>query len=215
MEVTWSTRMRTPNKEGTRRALRALPLLLAAAFLLSADCKSKEAQPAAAPEAAQTSAIRVSTDADGIHVDTPAAEFLLRRTGYLQASLKSESKMLTLEDPGGETGQQIIAGRTVVSDFVFDLAKVDEATGKLGRLGKHIEVLGTSVGTGLEERVTLEVYDDLPALALLSASLRNVGKRDVTLSHGCRSAMAHSRQAFSSGSFGARSIFGFCQFATA
>jgi alpha-galactosidase len=181
--VTWSTRMRMRNKNGIKRALRALPLLLAAAFLQSAGCKSKEAQPAAAPAAAQTSAIRVSTEGDGIHLDTPAAEFLLRPSGYLQASLKSEGKTLTLEDPGSEAGQQVIAGRTEVSDFVFDFvhAKVSDPAGKLGRLGKHIEIPGTSSSTGLEETLTLEVYDDFPALALLSASLRNAGNKDVTL----------------------------------
>jgi alpha-galactosidase len=181
--VTWSPRIRMRNKKWVKRAAWALPLLLATALLQSAGCRSKEAQPAAAPAAAQTSAIRVSTEGDGIRMDTPAAEFLLRPSGYLQASLKSAGKLLTLEDPGSETGQQVIAGRTEVSDFVFDLAhaKVGDAAGKLGRLGKHIEVLGTSASTSLEETLTLEVYDDFPALALLSASLRNAGEKDVTL----------------------------------
>src|SRR5258708_27953695 len=38
---------------------------------------------------------------------------------------------------------------------------------------------------------------------------------EVLRSHGCRSAMAPLRQAFSSRSFGARFIFGFCRFVTA
>jgi alpha-galactosidase len=160
-----------------------LTLLLAAVFLHSAGCQSKETKPATPPAAAQTSAITVNTESDGIHVNTSAAEFLLKPSGYLQASLKSEGKLLTLEDPGSETGQQVIAGRAEVRDMVFDLAraKARDATGKLRRLGKHVDVPGTSASTGLEETLTLEVYDDFPALALLSATLRNAGQKDVTL----------------------------------
>ncbi|PYU63974.1 MAG: hypothetical protein DMG49_27470, partial [Acidobacteria bacterium] len=162
---------------------RALAMLLAAGLLQCVGCKNKEAQPAAATAAAQTSAISVSTESDGIHMHTSAAEFLLRPSGYLQASLQSEGKMLTLEDPEKEAGQLVTAGHAEVGDFVFDLthAKVAEATGKLGRLGKHIDVPGTSASTGLEEILTIEVYDDFPAMALLSATLRNSRQKDVAL----------------------------------
>ena len=162
---------------------RTIAVLLSAVLLQCAGCKNKEAQPAAARTAAQTSAITVSPENDGIHLRTAAAEFLLRPSGYLQASLRSESKLLTLDDPEKEAGQQVIAGNAEVSDFVFDLtrAKVAEANGKLGRLGKHIDVPGTSASTGLEEVLTIEVYDDFPAMALLSATLRNPGKKDVVL----------------------------------
>ena len=181
--MTFSPRVEVRNEKWVSHWGRALAMLLAAGLLQSAGCKNKEAQPAAGPAAAQTSATRVSTETDGIHVQTPVAEFLLGPSGYLQASLKSEGKMLTLEDPGNETGQQLIAGRAEVSDFVFDLAhaNVRDATGKLGRLGKHIEVPGTSASTGLEETLTLEVYDDFPAIALLSATLRNAGQKGVVL----------------------------------
>jgi alpha-galactosidase len=162
---------------------RVLSVLLTAVLLQCAGCKNKEAQPSSAPVTAQTSAITVSTEADGIHVHTPTAEFLLKPSGYLQASLKSEGKMLTLDDPEREAGQQVIAGHAEVSDFVFDLthAKVADATGKLGRLGKHLDVPGTSASTGLEENLTVEIYDDFPAMALLTATLRNPGKKDVVL----------------------------------
>ena len=58
---------------------------------------------------------------------------------------------------------------------------IREAAGKLGKLGKHIEVSGKIPGTDLEETLALEVYDDFPNLALLSLSLRNSGNSDVTL----------------------------------
>ena len=97
---------------------RALAMLLAAGLLQCVGCKNKEAQPAAATAAAQTSAISVSTESDGIHMHTSAAEFLLRPSGYLQASLQSEGKMLTLEDPEKEAGQLVTAGHAEVGDFV-------------------------------------------------------------------------------------------------
>jgi len=162
---------------------RTLAMLLAAGLVQCAGCKNKEAQPAAASVTVETSAITVSTESDGIHMHTRAAEFLLRPSGYLQASLQSAGQMLTLEDPGKEAGQQLIAGRAEVRDLIFDLthAKVAEATGKLGRVGKHLDVPGTSASTGLEEILTIEVYDDSPTMALLSAALRNAGRKDVVL----------------------------------
>jgi alpha-galactosidase len=181
--VTFSPRIRMPDEKWVRRRGKALALLLAGGLLQSTGCRSKEAQPAIVPVEALTSSIRVSTAGDGLHMDTSAAEFLLKPSGYLQASLKSEGKLLTLDDPGNEVGQQVIAGRTEVRDFVFDFAsaKVRDATGKLGRLGKHVDVPGTSASTGLDEMLTLEVYDDFPTLALLSATLRSGGHKDILL----------------------------------
>ncbi len=160
---------------------RTLAMLLAAGLVQCAGCKNKEGT--AASVAVETSAIIVSTESDGIHMHTPAAEFLLRPSGYLQASLQSAGQMLSLEDPGKEAGQQLIAGSAEVRDLIFDLthAKVAEATGKLGRLGKHLDVPGTSASTGLEEILTIEVYDDSPTMALLSAALRNAGRKEVVL----------------------------------
>ena len=181
--MTFSVRM---GLSGNRicRWERALPVLLAA-LLQSAGCKSNEpqTQPTANAPAAQTSAITVSTDGEGIHIDTPAAEFLLRPSGYLQASLKNEGKILTLDDPGNEAGQQVIAGRAEVRDLVFDLghAKVGDAKGKLGHLGKQVDIPGTSASSGLEENLRIEVYDDFPQMALLSATLRNSRQKDVVL----------------------------------
>ena len=83
---------------------RTLAVLLAAGLVQCAGCKNKEAQPTAASVAVETSAITVSTESNGIHMHTPAAEFLLRPSGYLQASLQSAGQLLTLEDPGKEAG---------------------------------------------------------------------------------------------------------------
>jgi hypothetical protein len=157
-------------------------ILCGAALAQIAGCGKQEAPPLTA-SAVLTSVIRVSKEADGIHVLTPAAEFVLSRTGYLKGSLKSGEKILSLDDAGSAAGQRVSAAHKDVSDFVFDLAsaKISEAQGKLGRLGKHIEVAGASARTGLAETLTLEVYDDFPALGLLSARFRNAGQKDVAL----------------------------------
>jgi alpha-galactosidase len=171
------------NRISARPFAAVVLLVLSAAVVLQiGGCKKKEQQSAAAP-VPLVSLIRVSTEADGIHLATPAAEFVLSGTGYLKGSLKNGGKILSLDDVGGAAGQRVSLGRKDVSDFVFDLAnvKMSEAQGKLGRLGKHIDVAGTSASTGLAETLTLEVYDDFPTLALLSATFRNTEQKDVAL----------------------------------
>lgn len=157
-------------------------ILSGAALAQIAGCGKKEAPPVTTSEVL-TSAIHVSKEADGIHVLTPAAEFVLSGAGYLKGSLKSGEKILSLDDAGSMAGQRIRVAHKDVSDFVLDVtgATISEAQGKLGRLGKHIDVAGTSASTGLAETLTLEVYDDFPALALLSATFRNTEQRAVVL----------------------------------
>src|SRR6266852_1879720 len=55
--------------------------------------------------APKESAIRVNQAGDGIHVETPAAEFVLTSTGYLTAIIASKGKKLTLDEHGGQSGQ--------------------------------------------------------------------------------------------------------------
>jgi alpha-galactosidase len=159
-----------------------LLILSGAATAQIAGCGKKEAPAVIAP-AVETSAIRVSTEADGIHVATPAAEFALSGTGYLRGSVKSGGKFLSLDDGGSTAGQRVRVAHKDASDFVFDLAhaKISETQGKLGRLGKRVDIEGTSASTGLGETLTLEIYDDFPGLALLSASFRNAGQKNVAL----------------------------------
>lgn len=169
-------------KERTVVRAAAIPLCLAASLLvLMAGCK----RPVAAARAPETSSVRVQNASDGIHLQTSNAEFVLTASGYLKAALLSGAQQLTLDDPGSEGGQTVtLAGsKAAAGDLTLDLAHatVSEATGKLGRFGKHIEVTGTSATTGLVETLTVEVYDDFPQLALLSASLRNSGQKTIEL----------------------------------
>jgi alpha-galactosidase len=164
-----------------RAAAWALLILGGAALAAMAGCGKKEAP--VATSAVVFSAIRVSKEADGIHVLTQAAEFVLSANGYLRGNLKSGEKILSLDDAGSAEGQQIRVAHKDVSDFVLDLAnvKINEPQGKLGPLGKQIDLAGASASTGLAETLTLEVYDDFPALALLSATFRNAGQKGVAL----------------------------------
>jgi alpha-galactosidase len=159
----------------------ALLMLTGASLLQLSGCQKKE-QPHVAQSAAP-SGVRVVQAVDGIHVQTSTAEFVLSSTGSLTAGLASNGMKLTLDDPANESGQAITAGNQEVKDLALDLAhaQVRDAQGKLGKLGKQVEVPGTSASTGLEETLRLEVYDDFPGLALLSAAFRNTGQKDVSL----------------------------------
>ncbi len=159
-----------------------VPLISALAWCGS-GCKSSSPTADVAPARKPQSAIATSVDPTGFRVSTPAAEFLLNSSGYLRASLKSNGQLLTLDDPQNQSGQQVTSGTDEESDFVLDLAnaKVSDAAGKLGPLGKRVEFTGKSSKTNLEETLTLEVYDDFPSLALLSATLRNTGAEDMSI----------------------------------
>lgn len=158
-------------------------VLIASALLPSAGCQKKTAAPIAENAVPTASAIGVTQSPDGIHVKTATAEFVLSSQGYLSGALDTGGRSLTLEDPSNGAGQSLTVAGKQVADISLDLAsaKINDAQGKLGKLGKQIEVSGSSAGTGLEETLRLEIYDDFPGLALLSASFRNAGQKDVAL----------------------------------
>jgi alpha-galactosidase len=179
------------SKMGLRHSIKsaafvAFIVLLGIGIAQLAGCKKKAATPAGSDSgtpAVQTSGIRVTCTADAIDVRTTAAEFLLMPNGYLKGVLTAGGGTLTLDEPGPQPGQIIRIAHRQIPDLALDLAKakVSEALGKLGKRGKHIEVSGSSASTGLQETLVLEVYDDYPGLALLSATLKNGGKKDLTL----------------------------------
>jgi len=161
----------------------ALLVVTGASLLQLSGCQKEEEARVAQPAAPRASAIHVNQAGDGIYVQTPAAEFVLSSTGRLIGTLASNGKKLTLDDAANESGQAITAGHKEVVDIALDVAhaQVREAQGKLGKFGKQIEVRGTSASTGLEETMRLEVYDDFPGLALLSAAFLNTGQKEISL----------------------------------
>src|SRR5208282_3784846 len=161
-------------------------LLLGIGLAQLAGCEKKSVPPAA-PEspasAAQASNIRVTLAPDSIDVHTPLAEFVLSPNGYLKGILTAGGTSLTLDEPGSQPGQVLALSHKQLSDLTLDLSKarISEAQGKLGARGKQIAVSGASASTGLQEMLLLEVYDDFPALALLSATFKNGGPHDLAL----------------------------------
>jgi alpha-galactosidase len=160
------------------RAIIAITSLIAVAAMLAFDgCNSqpKPAEPA--------SAIMVENRADGIHLQTAQAEFILTSKGSLLARRKDGQQWLALDEQNSDSGIVATIGKQAVNDFARDLghAEILSANGRLGALGKRVVVKGRSANTGLEETLTVEVYDDFPSLALLSAAYKNSGDKDVSL----------------------------------
>ncbi len=158
-----------------RPVLRTALFAIAIAFI--ASCKKEESHVAKPVE----SAIQVQIANGTVRVTTKAAEFVLTASGDLQSSLLSQSGKLSFEET--TQGVEVLSNKKPIADFVRDMehAQIQNAAGKLGTLGKRVEIKGKSASTGLEENLTLEVYDDFPALALLSATYKNSGAREVRL----------------------------------
>ena len=157
---------------------------LSATLLLFEGCK--RSQPAVnAPKVAAVSAVEVRVNPAGpLVINTAVSEFHLTPRGYVQAFLLRNGQRFTLDDPGADAagGSATIAGKRV-RDFAFDLSKptVTDVTGKLGALGRRIDVTGRSAGAGLDETLSVEVYDDFPTMALVTAVFRNTGQRNILL----------------------------------
>jgi alpha-galactosidase len=162
-------------------ARRNIIAVLASTLLGCSGCKQQE-RPA---QKADATKVRVDVGADGITIRTPTAGFILGSSGALRAALHGASEDFTLDQPGHASVPEVfVTGRkSPVSDFVLDLpnASVSLATGKLGLTGRHIEVHGTSASARLDETLTVEVYDDFPNMAILSAAFRNASQNSVEL----------------------------------
>jgi len=129
-------------------------------------------KPKPAPASQQTSSIRVNVGADAITIETPVSRFVLLPRGDLQASLIKNGKNLSLDSAKPTEKSQN-------SSLDLAAAKLSDANGKLGSLGKRVEVSGTN--GNLKQTLTVEVYDDFPAVAIVSSSYQNTGTKDEPL----------------------------------
>jgi alpha-galactosidase len=131
----------------------------------------------------ETSTVQVWTDAEGVHLRSATSEFLMDSSGYVKASLRQNGTLLSLDEASGHSGQKITVNGRIIEDFGLDLGQVEikDANGKLGKLGKHVEIRARSASTSLLETINLEIYDDFPSMALLSASFRNPTNQDIQL----------------------------------
>ena len=155
-----------------------------AGLLLS--CNKPRAQPRVAPSRPSDINIEVR-DGGPVVVTTSTAEFQILPSGFLQATLLKDGKRLTLDEPGvGSTGgSDSIVHEGTEFDFVpdFGQARVLESVGKLGR-GKRVEIPGRPLapaGMAVERNLVVEVYDDFPNIALVSATYKNVGSTDFSI----------------------------------
>ena len=184
--------MRSERRSSTHvhRLFRLLPsafvavlVSFAGLFLVNVAGCQKGAQPSSSQTPPAKSAIAVRISAAAIAIHTPAADFELLPNGATTASLGQGQSKLSLDTDSPDSAQSISISGKEVPGVSLELAnaEVKDATGKLGTLGKQINVSGKISGTDLEETATLEVYDSFPNLALLSIRLRNAGTSDVKI----------------------------------
>ncbi len=160
-------------------------VVLAVTLAQAPGCEKKSATPSGASTTPplRLSAIRVTASSEGVRIDSSEAEFVLLPNGYLKGGLKREGSVLTLDAPDQQAGQRVSVAGKSVADFSLDLAhaQVSDVAGKMGNLGKHVEISGISPSSKLAETVTIEVYDDFPGVALLSAAFRNNDAHEIQL----------------------------------
>ena len=146
-----------------------LSLSLALLLIFACLCGCSKQAHVAAP--AKTSVVQVTATADAVTIATPGSQFVVLPSGYVRASLLRDGKALSLDS----------ASPSEESKTSFDLAnaKITDANGKLGTLGKRIQFSGKS--SSLAETMTLEVYDDFPTVLLISSSYQNDGNQEQPL----------------------------------
>ena len=155
-------------------------VVLVVAALASCQNKGTMTSPSTPPP---QSLIQATSSPEGILIVSPKAEFRLNPSGVLTASLRKDGALLSLDSKTMAAPQIVTLSDEDYSGVVLDTAKasIQDAAGKLGNLGKKIEINGNVSGTDLEETLTLEVYDDFPNLAVVSLRLRNNGQKELPL----------------------------------
>jgi alpha-galactosidase len=158
-------------------------LLSAALLVLCANGCGKSSAPVPPVAKSRESSIRASATAQGVIVNSPTAEFVISPTGYVAAKLVSGNQKLSLDDVGTDPGLQVTAAGKELPSAIFDVehAQISAPHGRLGAIGKRIEITGQNASGDLQESLIVEVYDEFPSVALVSASVRNSGKNEIKL----------------------------------
>jgi alpha-galactosidase len=134
----------------------------------------------------KTSAVSVGVNKGGpVILQTPSAEFHVLSSGYVQAFLPRQNNSLTLDDPAfgaGGSASYLVSGGRQVSDFKFDFGQsiIAGAKGKLGPLGKRVEMPASSPA-GIEKTLAVEIYDDFPNLAVVTESYKNMTGKELPI----------------------------------
>jgi alpha-galactosidase len=117
-----------------------------------------------------------------ILIRSSAAEFRVAPNGYVSATL-ARTPPQSLDSPADEPGIRMVVSGRETRDFIFDVAhpRLSRPEGKLGTKGERVEIDGKSSATRLEATLTVEVDDQFPRVALLSATLRNSSGARISL----------------------------------
>jgi alpha-galactosidase len=115
---------------------------------------------------------------------TRTALFVLSASGHLRAQLAGQGTA-TRDLHVAEPAPQLLLGDTLVNDVWLDVAHaIDVAPLALPRLpGRAVEAKGHGAGDveGIDKKLRLEVYDELPGLAFLQATYTNTSARPLMI----------------------------------
>lgn len=133
----------------------------------------------------KVSSVEVGVNRAGpIILQTSSAEFHVLPSGNIQPFLRKQSGTLTLEDPasGPADGSYLVSGGKQISGFKFDFGQsiISEAKGKIGPVGKRVEIPARNPD-GIEKTLTVEVYDDFPGLAVVTESYKNMTGKELAI----------------------------------
>jgi alpha-galactosidase len=143
-------------------------------------------EPSAQNHAGTISSVTVGVNKGGpVVLQTESAEFHVLPSGYIQAFLRRQNGNLTLDEPAstrGATGGYLVSGGKQISDFVFDFGQsiITDAKGKIGPVGKHVEMPASSP-LGITKTLVVEVYDNFPNLAVVTETYRNMTAKDLPI----------------------------------
>lgn len=164
---------------------RTQTFLRAAAVVLVAVLSGCEKTSHNVAENKPASKIEVAKQDNGsVTIKTSEAEFELSPHTYLLASLVASGAKQTLDDPSSnQSGSTVTVDGKAIDDFVIDPTTISiaDAEGKLGPAGKRVDATAKSAASGLEEKLSIEVYDDFPTLAIWSAAFQNNGSKPIRL----------------------------------
>jgi alpha-galactosidase len=186
MSNSFSRGLANPPRRGINRRGKVVLLLCLSAVVLVvaalASCQNKGTMTSPSTPTPK-SLIQATSSPEGILIVSPTAEFRLNPSGVLTAALRKDGALLSLDSKTMAAPQIVTLSNEDYSGVVLDTAKasIHEAAGKLGNLGKKIDINGNVPGTDLEETLTLEVYDDFPNLAVVSLRLRYIGQKELSL----------------------------------
>ena len=137
----------------------ASQLLIVAVLALCGGACGTHSTPVPPATNAQVSHVQTSATADGLVIDTEKSEFVISSSGYIAAKLNSGNQKLSLDDPGNDSGMKVAVNGKQSPDVVFDVAhaQISAPHGRLGTIGRRIEVAGKDASVDLQEKLIVEV----------------------------------------------------------